>query len=139
MDRGRGRTKSGGRCDRYQALRLKGTSAVQIGRSESLRVLHVPFDNDMWFRYNSFAVADMKAGQAYTSDEVTAIYDNASRQHLILGSICHDTWKTAIEAHATDGHLTDLDIYGGIFRPVWGGGGSKATNRFKRASRTAAL
>jgi hypothetical protein len=102
----------------FDAVVLKGTSAVQLGNSESLRVLHVPFDNDMWFRYNSFATADMKPGQAYTSDEVTAIYDNASRQSLILGSISHDTWKTAIEVHATDGHLTDLDIYGGISSPT---------------------
>ena len=102
----------------FDAVVLKGTNAVQIGNSESMRVLHVPFDNDMWFRYNSFAVADMKAGQSYTSDEVTAIYDNASRQSLILGSISHNTWKTAIEARATDGRLTDLDIYGGISSPT---------------------
>jgi alpha-galactosidase len=102
----------------FDAVVLKGTSAVQLGNSESLRLLHVPFDNDMWFRYNSFATADTKAGQVYTSDEVTAIYDNASRQSLILGSISHDTWKTAIEAHATDGRLADLDIYGGIYSPT---------------------
>jgi alpha-galactosidase len=102
----------------FDAVVLKGTSAVQLGNNGSLRVLHVPFDNDMWFRYNSFSTADMKTGQAYTSDEVTAIYDNASRQSLILGSISHDTWKTAIESHATDGHLTDLDIYGGIYSPT---------------------
>jgi alpha-galactosidase len=102
----------------FDAVVLKGTSAVQLGNSGSLRVLHVPFDNDMWFRYNSFSTADMKAGQVYTSDEVTAIYDNASRQSLIFGSISHDTWKTAIEAHAANGHLTDLDIYGGISSPT---------------------
>jgi hypothetical protein len=102
----------------FDAVVLKGASAVQIDGSRSLRVLHVPFDNDMWFRYNSFAVADMKAAQAYTSEEVTAIYDNVTRQSLILGSIAHDTWKTAIEAHAADGHLTGLDIYGGISSPT---------------------
>jgi alpha-galactosidase len=102
----------------FDAVVLKGTSAVQLGNSGSLRLLHVPFDNDMWFRYNSFSTADMKAGQVYTSDEVTAIYDNASRQSLIFGSISHDTWKTAIEAHAANGHLTDLDIYGGISSPT---------------------
>jgi alpha-galactosidase len=101
----------------FDVVVFKGASALQLGNSESLRVLHVPFDNDMWFRYNSFSTADMKPGQVYTSDEVTAIYDNASRQSLILGSISHDTWKTAIEAHAANGHLTDLDIYGGISSP----------------------
>ena len=102
----------------FDAVVLKGASAVQIGNGESLRVLHVPFDNDMWFRYNSLAVGDMKVGQTFTSNEVTAIYDNASRQALILGAITHDTWKTAIEAHAANGHLTDLDIYGGIASPT---------------------
>jgi alpha-galactosidase len=102
----------------FDAVMLKGTGAVQIEGSASLRVLHVPFDNDMWFRYNSVAASDLKPGQMFTSDEVTAIYDNASRRALILGSIMHDTWKTAIEAHATDGQLTDLDIYGGISSPT---------------------
>lgn len=102
----------------FDAVIVKGADPVQIEGSRSLRVLHVPFDNDMWFRYNSVPVADLKPGQTFTSDEVTAIYDNASRQALVLGSITHDTWKTAIEAHATDGHLTDLDIYGGISSPT---------------------
>jgi alpha-galactosidase len=102
----------------FDAVILKATDSIQIAGSKSLRVLHVPFDNDMWFRYNSVAAADLKPGQLFTSDEVTAIYDNASRRSLILGSIAHDTWKTAIEAHATDGQLTDLDIYGGISSPA---------------------
>ncbi|WP_213804651.1 hypothetical protein [Granulicella sp. dw_53] len=102
----------------FDTVVVKGPAAVQLGKIQSLRLLHVPFDNDMWFRYNSFGVAAMKAGQTYTSNEVTAIYDNATRQALILGSINHDTWKTAIETHATDGHLTDLDIYGGISSPT---------------------
>ena len=33
---------------------------------------------------------------------------------LVVGSIAHDTWKTAIDMHAADGQLTSLDIYGGI-------------------------
>ena len=102
----------------FDAVVLKGDDPVQIPGNTSLRILHVPFDNDMWFRYNSVAASDLKPGQLFTSDEVTAIYDNASRQALILGSITHDTWKTAIEAHATDGQLTDLDIYGGISSPT---------------------
>jgi hypothetical protein len=102
----------------FDAVILKGAGTVQIEGSKSLRVLHVPFDNDMWFRYNSVAASDLKPGQMFTSDEVTSIYDNASRRALILGSITHDTWKTAIEAHAADGQLTDLDIYGGISSPT---------------------
>jgi hypothetical protein len=102
----------------FDAVVLKGADSVQIEGSKALRVLHVPFDNDMWFRYDSVAAADLKPGQMFTSEEVTAIYDNSSRRALILGSITHDTWKTAIEAHAADGQLTDLDIYGGISSPT---------------------
>jgi hypothetical protein len=102
----------------FDAVVLKGADSVQIRGSESLRMLHVPFDNDMWFRYNSVSAADLRPGQTFTSEEVTAIYDNQSRHALILGSITHDTWKTAIEAHAENGQLTDLDIYGGISSPT---------------------
>lgn len=98
----------------FDAVVLKGPDSVQINQGASLHVLHVPFDNDMWFRYESKEVAGLKGGETFSSDEVTAIYDNASRQALVLGSIAHDTWKTAIDLHAADGQLTSLDIYGGI-------------------------
>ncbi len=96
---------------------LKGAGAIGVGQSTSLRLLHVPFDNDMWFRYNSTAAADIKLDQMVTSNEVAAIYDNTTRQALVLGSITHDTWKTAIEARATDGQFTSLELYGGISSP----------------------
>lgn len=102
----------------FDAVMLQGANSIQLGPGAALRILHVPFDNDMWFRYISWPVAEMKAEQNYSSDEVTAIYDNASRQGLILGSITHDTWKTAIDTRAANGQLTDLDIYGGISSPT---------------------
>jgi len=102
----------------FDPVVLKGAGIVGVGRAKSLRVLHVPFDNDMWFRYNSVAVADVKPGQNVTSNEVTAIYDNATRQAFVLGSITHDIWKTAIEAGVTNGELTSLDLYGGIASPT---------------------
>jgi alpha-galactosidase len=102
----------------FDAVMLSGPGSIQGGPSKNLRVLHVPFDNDMWFRYNSVALAEIKPDQTVTSEEVTAIYDNATRQALILGSITHDTWKTAIEARAAEGQLTGLDLYGGISSPT---------------------
>jgi alpha-galactosidase len=102
----------------FDTVVLKGSDAVQLGKATALRVLHVPFDNDMWFRYNSVAVSDMKNGQSYSSEEVTAIYDNSSRQGLVLGSIAHDVWKTAIDVQADGRRLTALDIYGGIASPT---------------------
>lgn len=101
----------------FDAVMLQGATSIQLGAGATPRFLHVPFDNDMWFRYISWPVAGMKPGQEYSSNEVTAIYDNASRQGLVLGSIDHDTWKTAIDARAAGGALTELDIYGGITSP----------------------
>jgi hypothetical protein len=102
----------------FDAVMVKGNGAVQVKEDAVLRFLHVPFDNDMWFRYDSVSIGGMNAGDRYTSEEVTAIYDNASREGIVLGSITHDVWKTAIDVHAADGRLTDLDIYGGIASPT---------------------
>lgn len=102
----------------FDVVMLKDANEVQIRRGAALRMLHVPFDNDMWFRYDSMAVGEMKPGVTYSSDEVTTLYDNTSRQAIVLGSIAHDVWKTAIDAHAASGQLADLDIYGGISSPT---------------------
>ena len=102
----------------FDAVVVKGNEAVQVREGAALRFLHVPFDNDMWFRYDSIPLVGMKAGERYSSEEVTAIYDNTSREGIVLGSITHDVWKTAIDVHADGGRLTDLDIYGGIASPT---------------------
>lgn len=102
----------------FDALAIRGAGAVDLGSGTSLRILHVPFDNDMWFRFNSVALSTLSLARPVTSEEVTAIYDNSTRRGLIIGSITHDTWKTAIEAQADGGHLSDLDIYGGISSPT---------------------
>jgi hypothetical protein len=100
------------------AVLLDVADPITIRDGAALRLLHVPFDNDMWFRYDSAPVADMTQGKTFSSNEVTAIYDNASREGIVLGSIDHDTWKTAIDISADSGHIHRLDIYGGIASPT---------------------
>lgn len=102
----------------FDSIMIRDPGGIEVKDGAALRVLHVPFDNDMWFRYDSIPVAGMNPGTTYSSNEVTAIYDNASRQALILGSIAHDVWKTAIDIHAANGQISDLDIYGGISSPT---------------------
>jgi hypothetical protein len=102
----------------FDTVVLKNPDAVRLKQNAALRILHVPFDNDMWFRFDSKAVAEIKPGQTFTGEEVTAIYDNGKRDGIVLGSIAHNTWKTAIEAQASDGHLSNLKIYGGISSPT---------------------
>lgn len=100
------------------AVLLDGSSSIEVKADAALRVLHVPFDNDMWFRYDSEPVAELSRDKTLSSNEVTAIYNNDSREGLVLGSIDHDTWKTAIDWTAESGHIKGLDIYGGITSPT---------------------
>jgi hypothetical protein len=73
-------------------------------------VLFVPFDNDAWVRFNN-AHDPAKDPDSY---EVTAIFDNASRQGVVIGSVRHDLWKTGIESRdLSAGAIGHLRVYGG--------------------------
>jgi alpha-galactosidase len=73
------------------------------------RALFVPFDNDKWIRYNA-----VPFGTNVTSYEVSALYNNASRQGLVIGSIEHDVWKTGVKSTTSSDAITSLQIFGGI-------------------------
>lgn len=75
------------------------------------RVLFVPFDNDKWIRYQSRPFLSEKL----VSYEVTAIFNNDSRNGLVIGSVEHDNWKTAISINKDNSQKTgSLVCYGGI-------------------------
>ncbi len=73
------------------------------------RALFVPFDNDKWIRYSA-----VPFGGKVTSYEVSALYNNAGRQGLVVGSIDHDTWKTGVRSTTSGGAVNDLEVFGGI-------------------------
>jgi alpha-galactosidase len=73
------------------------------------RALFVPFDNDKWVRYDAVSF-----GGEVTSYEVSAFYNNTSRQGLIVGSVEHDTWKTGIRSTTVSNAVTSLEVFGGI-------------------------
>src|ERR1039458_78393 len=73
------------------------------------RALFVPFDNDKWIRYNA-----VPFGTNVTSYEVSALYNNASRQGLVIGSIEHDVWKTGVKSTTSSDAITSLQIFGGL-------------------------
>ena len=73
-------------------------------------VLFVPNDNDMWVHYNE-PIDPAKDPDSY---EVTAVFDNASRKGLVLGSVTHDLWRTGVLARGLEtGKVGTLEIYGG--------------------------
>ncbi|MDO6431006.1 hypothetical protein Q4E93_10435 [Flavitalea sp. BT771] len=86
------------------------TQHAYLDASDEDRALLVPFDNDAWVRYNAFplGLAD------FTSAEVTALYNNASRSGLVLGALMQLTWKTGITIKGADsGKITQLSAFGG--------------------------
>jgi hypothetical protein len=89
-------------------LQVDKPGTVNIGDTKDERVLIVPWDNDNFVRYRGAPIDG--AGSSY---EVTSIYDNVSRKGLVIGSITHDTWKSAIDYRGSPGKLEALTVYGG--------------------------
>ncbi len=61
------------------------------------KMLLVPYDNDMWVRYES---APLRPGR--TSYDVTCIYDEKTLRGLLIGALDHEVWKNAVSCSATD-------------------------------------
>ena len=78
--------------------------------SQSNRMLKVPFDNDGFCRYGR-----MRLNTSITSYEVTAIYDAKNRNGLVIGSVDHDHWKSAIRITAVDdSKISKIEVVSGV-------------------------
>jgi alpha-galactosidase len=108
----------------YTEISLNGTGSNSYGMSPLIsnnvvlsssgdnRVLNVPFDNDTFISYNA---ASLNNSVNTSSSEVSAIYDNNSRNGLILGSIEHSDWKTGVQMVGSSGNtLSQLTLLGGF-------------------------
>ncbi|MDD4991224.1 MAG: alpha-galactosidase [Paludibacter sp.] len=82
---------------------------INLVSGDNARALFIPFDNDAWVRYQSHKL-DF---ERLTSYEVTAIFNNDSRNGLIIGSVEHHNWKTGIDMSAGNKTLNSLVCYGG--------------------------
>ena len=94
-------------------LQLDKPGSVNIGGSAGERVLIVPWDNDNFMRFRGEPIDS--AGSSY---EVTSIYDNVGRNGLVIGSLTHDTWKSAIDYRGSSERLEVLTVYGGASSSV---------------------
>ncbi|NDV80988.1 alpha-galactosidase [Bacteroides sp. 51] len=78
---------------------------------ENNRALFIPFDNDKWVRYQSHPLVF----DSLTSYEVTAIFNNDDRQGIVIGSVEHDNWKTAVRlGKGNKDNIGSLVCYGGV-------------------------
>lgn len=75
------------------------------------RALFIPFDNDCWVRYHSHPLTF----DSLRSYEVTSIFNNDSRNGLIIGSVEHDNWKTGIDiGKSSKENIGSITCYGGV-------------------------
>ena len=72
-------------------------SGKRIFLSLDQKMLLVPYDNDMWLRYESCVPA---AGRP--SYDVAAVYDENTFEGLVIGALDFDVWKNAIQWNAHD-------------------------------------
>ena len=87
----------------YLVPLMSQTSSAFLTKDNSNRVLYVPWDDDGFSRY----AARKFGGETVTSHETTAIYSAQTRTGLILGSVEHDTWKSAVTVHALSSGAVD--------------------------------
>lgn len=77
---------------------------------KEMRMMKVPFDNDGFSRYQYAPLHTQ-----LTSYEVTAVFDGVSRRGLVVGSVDHTQWKSAIDMKGECGNtLSDLKVYSGV-------------------------
>lgn len=92
------------------AVVVDTTGGVDVGSYSDSRALIVPYDNDS-FTFNYNAEPMNNTGSSY---EVSAFYDNTSRNGLVVGSVTHDTWKTGVYFVGANNKLNTLNVFGGI-------------------------
>ncbi len=95
---------------RIAPVMLAANGIAHFAVEKKPAVLFVPSDNDMWVHYNE-PIDSTKDPDSY---EVTAIFDNASRKGMVLGSVTHDLWRTGILARDLgDGTAGKVEVFGG--------------------------
>ena len=73
------------------------TSYTMYVNNSNNRMLKVPFDNDGFGRYQRY-----KMNCEMTSYEVSSLYEGESRNGLVVGSVDHNRWKSAVKVNATN-------------------------------------
>lgn len=66
-------------------------------RSLDQRMLLAPYDNDMWVRWEA---TPLRPGR--TSYDVSMLFDEHTRNGLVLGALDHDVWKNGIRCSSVD-------------------------------------
>ncbi|OJU65680.1 MAG: hypothetical protein BGO01_01855 [Armatimonadetes bacterium 55-13] len=90
------------------------SEGISFEKRGPLQALFVPWDNDMYFRYRSDGWGE-GAGDGDGSYEVGAVYDDESRKGIVVGSLDHERWKSAIQFQRNaEGGVKSLRAFSGV-------------------------
>lgn len=75
------------------------------------RIYDMPFANDNWATFHTY---EMKPGSPVTSCEATVIFNADNRDGIIIGSVDHSTWKSAVTLNpSASDKVGNLDVQAG--------------------------
>lgn len=87
----------------YNLCPLVSETAVALPLPTSdNKVYNMPFANDNWATYNAEA---WTPGKPVTSCEATALFNAADRKGIVIGSVDHSEWKSAITVTPEKGNV----------------------------------
>ena len=86
---------------------------IQNGNPRYTNFLEVPFDNDGWATFQTKNL--MKDG---LSHEVGAFFTPDNKDGLIMGSVTHDKWKSAVEYKSKGTSIDEVYVYSGANTPM---------------------
>ena len=93
----------------YLAPVVSNTTTKLLTANSYNRMLFIPWDNDGFIRYESRSLSGN-----ITSYEVTSVFEGIDRNGLVVGSVEHDTWKSAIDITASGNqNLDKIRCYSG--------------------------
>ncbi|MBQ8424330.1 MAG: hypothetical protein IJY36_08785 [Coprobacter sp.] len=90
------------------------------------RFLTIPFDNDGFVTYGSFPLSRTNTVTSHSigriardsiSFEVTSVFNGETQQGLVIGSVEHDNWKSAVRltgSPLTQSYLSRLECFSGV-------------------------
>ncbi len=86
---------------------------VQNGNPKWTNFLEVPFDNDGWVEFETVSLS-----QDGLAHEVGAFFTPDNKDGFIIGSVEHDTWKSAVSFTHKLSKIDTLTVYSGANTPL---------------------
>lgn len=105
--------QSGEVASNYIAPIVIREGKFQNSNPRYINFLKTPFDNDGWVKFETASV--MEDALAH---EVGAFFTPDNKDGLIIGSVIHDTWKSAVEYKSRKAAVEELYVYSGANTPL---------------------